>query len=117
MDYRFVFICNRIGPGHVLGLQEIAWNLKGQVVKCDHREYGFAIVQIAQFGQGSVDALFEDLGDEMQVHISPSQHDITPLSSAWLRLTRFGCPMEIKFRIFPKISMSLVERRLLHLLP
>ncbi|KAG9314783.1 GMP synthase [Chiua virens] len=56
--------------GICYGLQEIAWNFKGQVAKCDHREYGHATVQITRFGQGSVDALFEDLGDEMQVWMS-----------------------------------------------
>ena len=45
----------------------MAWNLKGKVAKCDHREYGFAQVQISKIGGSSVDALFEGLGDEMQV--------------------------------------------------
>ncbi|KAG8213481.1 hypothetical protein J3R82DRAFT_12019, partial [Butyriboletus roseoflavus] len=56
--------------GICYGLQEIAWNLKGQVAKCDHREYGHATIQISQSGQGSVDALFENLGSEMQVWMS-----------------------------------------------
>ncbi|KAG6371731.1 hypothetical protein JVT61DRAFT_9079 [Boletus reticuloceps] len=43
--------------------------LQGQVAKCEHREYGHATVQRTRFGQGSVDALFEDLGDEMQYSI------------------------------------------------
>src|SRR5712691_1150906 len=49
--------------------QEIAWNLGGTVAKCSHREYGFARVQINKFGsdRSSVDALFEGLGDEMEV--------------------------------------------------
>lgn len=55
--------------------QEIAWNLKGQVAKCDHREYGHATVHISRFGQGSADALFEHLGDEMQVRVSRSSRD------------------------------------------
>jgi GMP synthase (glutamine-hydrolysing) len=48
----------------------MAWNLGGQVTKCDHREYGFAEVKINNKigGEGSVDALFEGLGDELQVH-------------------------------------------------
>lgn len=47
----------------------MAWNLKGKVSPCDHREYGFAQVQIKKVGNGSssVDSLFEGLGDEMQV--------------------------------------------------
>ena len=50
-------------------LQEIAWNLGGTVAKCSHREYGFARVQINKFGsdRSSVDALFEEMGDEMEV--------------------------------------------------
>ncbi|KAF9001495.1 class I glutamine amidotransferase-like protein [Cyathus striatus] len=57
--------------GICYGLQEIAWNLGGKVDKCDHREYGFAEVQINKLGDGgSVDALFEGLGDEMQVWMS-----------------------------------------------
>lgn len=47
----------------------MAWNLKGKVTKCDHREYGFAQLQISMIGSGDepADALFEGLGDEMQV--------------------------------------------------
>ncbi|KAH0832836.1 hypothetical protein J3R83DRAFT_11763 [Lanmaoa asiatica] len=56
--------------GICYGLQEIAWNLKGQVEKCDRREYGHATVHITRFDQGSVDALFRDLGNEMQVWMS-----------------------------------------------
>ncbi len=47
----------------------MAWSYNGKVAKCDHREYGFAQVEISKAGQGtntSVDALFEGLGDEMQ---------------------------------------------------
>jgi GMP synthase (glutamine-hydrolysing) len=53
--------------------QELAWNLGGTVAKCEHREYGFARVQIKKFGSDpgrlSVDALFEGLGDEMEVRM------------------------------------------------
>lgn len=60
--------------GICYGLQEIAWNLKGQVTQCDHREYGYAAIQISRFGNGNdnstVDALFDGLGDEMQVWMS-----------------------------------------------
>ena len=47
----------------------MAWNMKGKVAKCEHREYGFAQVQITKIGGGSkgADALFEGLGDELQV--------------------------------------------------
>jgi len=48
--------------------QEIAWNLGGQIIKCDHREYGSATMKMNKVGgKGSVDALFQSLGDEMQV--------------------------------------------------
>ncbi|KAJ7610150.1 GMP synthase [Roridomyces roridus] len=59
--------------GICYGLQEMAWQLKGQVEKCDHREYGFAQIKMPQIGgdtAASVDALFEGLGDEMQVWMS-----------------------------------------------
>ena len=42
--------------------------MKGKVSQCDHREYGFAQLKVQKLGAGSsVDALFEGLGDEMQV--------------------------------------------------
>ncbi|KAG2034993.1 GMP synthase [Suillus americanus] len=58
--------------GICYGLQEICWNHKGQVAKCDHREYGLAQVQISRSSESgnSVDALFEGLGDQMQVWMS-----------------------------------------------
>jgi hypothetical protein len=51
--------------------QEICWNHKGQVAKCDHREYGLAEFQISRSSESgnSVDALFEGLGDQMQVRV------------------------------------------------
>ncbi|TFK65108.1 GMP synthase [Pluteus cervinus] len=57
--------------GICYGLQELAWNLGGKVDKSDHREYGFAQVQISKLGDnGTVDALFKGIGDEMQVWMS-----------------------------------------------
>ena len=54
--------------GICYGLQEMAWNMKGKVAKCDHREYGFAQLEV---GKGdNVDKLFEGLGEEMQVRHS-----------------------------------------------
>ena len=48
-------------------IQEIAWQLGGKVKQCEHREYGFAKVQIAKLGNGgSADALFDGLGDELE---------------------------------------------------
>ena len=46
----------------------MAWYLKGEVTQCDHREYGFAQLKVKQLGQThTADALFDTLGDEMQV--------------------------------------------------
>ena len=51
----------------------MAWNMGGTVSKCDHREYGFAQLQVvksegeSQSSSSGVDALFEGLGDDMQV--------------------------------------------------
>ncbi|KAI0749650.1 GMP synthase [Daedaleopsis nitida] len=58
--------------GICYGLQEMAWNMNGKVAKCEHREYGFAQVQISKIGgEGTgADALFEGLGDELQVWMS-----------------------------------------------
>ncbi|KDR68530.1 hypothetical protein GALMADRAFT_231186 [Galerina marginata CBS 339.88] len=56
--------------GICYGLQEMAWKLGGEVSKCDHREYGPADIIIKKFGNGSVDALFQGLGDEMRVWMS-----------------------------------------------
>jgi len=47
-------------------LKEIAWNLGGEVTKCDHREYGPADITVNTFGNGSADALFKGLGDKMK---------------------------------------------------
>ncbi|KAG2081067.1 hypothetical protein BD769DRAFT_1734393 [Suillus cothurnatus] len=56
------------------GIQEICWNHKGQVAKCDHREYRPAEFQISRSSESgnSVDALFEGLDDQMQVWMSHS---------------------------------------------
>ncbi|KAF7308367.1 hypothetical protein HMN09_00685300 [Mycena chlorophos] len=57
--------------GICYGLQEMAWQLKGTVDQSDHREYGFANLKMTKIGgSASVDALFEGLGDEMQVWMS-----------------------------------------------
>ncbi|KAF8228340.1 GMP synthase [Tricholoma matsutake] len=58
--------------GICYGLQELAWNLKGTVTPCNHREYGFAHLKIKKLedGRSSVDALFEGIEDEMQVWMS-----------------------------------------------
>ncbi|KAH9945092.1 GMP synthase [Epithele typhae] len=58
--------------GICYGLQEMAWNMGGKVAKCDHREYGFAQVQITKIGGENArpDALFDGLGEELQVWMS-----------------------------------------------
>ncbi|KAF8625229.1 hypothetical protein AX17_006895 [Amanita inopinata Kibby_2008] len=58
--------------GICYGLQEMAWNLQGKVTKCEHREYGHAMLQLTKIGgeNSTADALFEGLGDEMQVWMS-----------------------------------------------
>lgn len=70
----------------------MAWNMKGKVAKCDHREYGFAQLQVTKVGSGnvSVDALFESLGDEnheMQVRlIAMSSFALSSIFSAFFIL-------------------------------
>jgi len=57
--------------GICYGLQEMALNHQGVVAQSSHREYGFAQIQISEInGNSSTDALFEGLGDNMQVWMS-----------------------------------------------
>jgi len=44
----------------------MAWQLKGKVAGCEHREYGFAQIHVKKLGNGA-DVLFEGLGDELEV--------------------------------------------------
>lgn len=46
----------------------MAWKLGGKVAKCERREYGFAQLQVKK-QDSKVTALFETLGEEMQVRI------------------------------------------------
>ena len=50
----------------------MAWNMGGKVAKCEHREYGYAQVQISKIGgdNAGMDALFDGLGDELQVRFT-----------------------------------------------
>lgn len=72
----------------------------GTVSKCDHREYGFAQLQVVRLeGEGqssssSVDALFEGLGDEMQVHLM-STYSFLQVSRAFS--LRSGCHTATSF--------------------
>jgi hypothetical protein len=81
--------------------------MKGKVSKCDHREYGFAQLQVRKLGAtgGSVDALFEGLGDEMQV-TSHCECSFVWRSQTWL-LHRYGCHTEINSLKCQRISISL----------
>jgi hypothetical protein len=94
--------------------QEIAWNLKGKVAKCDHREYGFAQVNITRVGgaDSEVDALFEGLGDDMQVCARLSRVDFASLAHCGM-FDRSGCPMEISYRRFhPTSTLLAIQSRL-----
>jgi len=61
---------DRLATLHVVAsdgeIQEMAWQLKGKVANCDHREYGFAQICVNKIGNGA-DVLFEGLGDEFEV--------------------------------------------------
>ena len=72
----------------------MAWQLKGKVAKCDHREYGFAQIHVKKLGNGS-DVLFEGLGDELEVRgggVSLKSHVDLPR-----RAFRSGCPTGINY--------------------
>jgi len=58
--------------GVCYGLQEIALNHGGKVDPCEHREYGFATVDIIKLGAGHelADKLFQGIDGEMQVWMS-----------------------------------------------
>ncbi|KAG8905186.1 GMP synthase (glutamine-hydrolyzing) [Tulasnella sp. 403] len=58
--------------GICYGLQEIAWNLGGSVAKCDHREYGFAEVQVldAPASNSLANKLFQGFEGHFQVWMS-----------------------------------------------
>lgn len=60
--------------GICYGLQELAWNLGGEVSKCDHREYGPADIIVDKTGNPDIDSLFEGLGDEVPVWMSHGDH-------------------------------------------
>ncbi|KAG2057269.1 hypothetical protein BDR06DRAFT_1005296 [Suillus hirtellus] len=51
--------------GICYGLQEICWNYKGHVAKCDHREYGLAEVQISRFNEFNIQELWEGVGGHL----------------------------------------------------
>ncbi|KAL0574175.1 GMP synthase (glutamine-hydrolyzing) [Marasmius crinis-equi] len=69
-EYRFLEYV--MGYRYDFFVPEMAWNLKGKIAKCSHREYGYASVRINKVNDGDtpVDALFRGLGEEMQVWMS-----------------------------------------------
>jgi len=81
------------------------------VSKCSHREYGPADIIINKFGNGAVDALFEDFGGEMRVRISPYVMTRDPHLQF-----RYGCPTEINFQNLRLTSMSSGTRSRHHML-
>lgn len=58
--------------GICYGLQDMAWNLGGKVDKCEHREYGFAHLQVSKLGPGHecADSLFDGLDEGVDVWMS-----------------------------------------------
>ena len=86
----------------------MAWQLKGKVAQCNRREYGFAKIHVEKIGNGA-DALFEGLGDELEVRVE----DRTTARSYWLtfklpvNFCRSGCPMEINSQKFLSTSTLL----------
>ena len=91
--------------------------MKGKVVKCDHREYGFAQLKVAKVEASSavVDALFETLGDEMQVSQCSVYH-LIPLCMSLVSL-RFGCRMVTNCLRYHQNFTLLGTQALLPMLP
>ncbi|KDQ14962.1 hypothetical protein BOTBODRAFT_32333 [Botryobasidium botryosum FD-172 SS1] len=58
--------------GICYGLQEMAWNLGGKVGSSNHREFGYAQVEVKRLGKGYelADRLFKGLQDNFQVWMS-----------------------------------------------
>ncbi|KAG8857648.1 GMP synthase (glutamine-hydrolyzing) [Tulasnella sp. 330] len=58
--------------GICYGLQEMAWTFGGKVEKCDHREYGYAEVEVVKAEQAASlsNKLFEGLEKDFQVWMS-----------------------------------------------
>ena len=85
------------------GIQEMAWQLKGKVANCDHREYGFAQIHVNKIGNGA-DVLFEGLGDEFEA--SGNVNALESRINSPLDFYRSGCPMGTNFPKSPLISTS-----------
>ena len=92
----------------------MAWQLKGKVAKCEHREYGFAQIQVKRTGNGG-DVLFEGLGDEFEVRekVVAPQSDVDLL---W-KVCRSGCLTEINSRKFLRTFTSSGIHLVLHSQP
>ena len=100
----------------------MAWNLKGKIAKCSHREYGYAAVKIKKVHEGDspVDALFRGLGEEMQASLKcdfMSQFGINGrLLGSNFRRYRYGCRTGISCPKSPLVSMLSDIQTLRHLL-
>ena len=82
----------------------MAWQLKGKIAECKHREYGFAHIHAEKSGNG-VDALFGGLGDEFEVRRKVvTAHG--QMGSPW-SFSRSGCHMEINSLKSLPVSTSL----------
>ena len=64
----------------------MAWHFGGKVAKCDHREYGCAKLRISNFddteAESSLHALFEGMGEEVQVFDHNAQLSCTFLDDS-----------------------------------
>ena len=65
----------------------------GKVIGCDHREYGFAQVEVIKLGTGHelADRLFEGFDGSIQVRIC-----VLYILHFFHRVTRSGCLTETK---------------------
>ncbi|KAF5362790.1 hypothetical protein D9757_011014 [Collybiopsis confluens] len=105
-------------------ISEMAWQLKGKVGKSDHREYGFAQLQINKIHEGDspVDALFQDLGEEMQVWMShgdqlsempPDFHIIAHTSTAPYAAVAHNSKPLYGIQFHPEVTHSLRGREVI----
>jgi hypothetical protein len=104
MVYRFDNSNHIESLGFSIGMQEMAWQLKGKVAKCERREYGFAQIQVEK-SKGGADALFGGLGDELEVR--GGSYNAAHSDKLTCKFSRSGCPMGINFPKSLPTSMSL----------
>ncbi|KAG1817612.1 class I glutamine amidotransferase-like protein, partial [Suillus subaureus] len=101
--------------GICYGLQEICCNHKGEVAKCDHCEYRLVEFKISRSSESgnSVDALFERLGDQMQVRLDvklsvmpPDYHVIGQMSTAAYATITHNSKSVYDIQIHPEVTDS-----------